>query len=745
GVCHGGQIVVSEAVREECGDDVPFVDLGRHRLKDLLRAEHVFEVTWSDQTFPPLRSLNALDHNLPVQLTSFIGRESDIAELEEALSRTRLVTLTGFGGAGKTRLALQVAAQAVGTRFQSVRFVSLSELPSGGDVSAAFARGSGIPPHGTDDPLGATIEAYADQEALFVVDNCEHVADSTAAALQRLLDGCPDLRFLATSRERLGLSGEKIVALEALSLPKASEAHPVRALESEAVSLFVDRVRHKGGRFVLDAASTPGTVRLVRALDGVPLAIEQAAARVASLGLKPVVERLGRLLDVLASSDRDIEPRQRTVRATISWSHDLLDEREKNVFAQVSTFQGAFLLSEASALVGRDVIAEIESLAQKSLLSPVEFSSQMRGYRLLELIRDYGRERIPEDAPGAFDSHTAWSLSAAEQICEELISEFQSSALDALERIYDDLMVAVRRTVRDRSPLALPLAFAMRRAWLIHGPTTDGVEWLEMAVMEVPHDDRWLVADAHNALGAMANACGMREKAVEHLESSLAQFEEIGDLAKVAAVNVNLGITLAMEGSFETAKSAFEAGIAAYRQTTDDRGLASAHLNFGRMLLDSGAPDLAAVHYGQALEFYSGRDPLMETTILTGLAEIYAESAPARALDSVERALAILQHAHDPSKRGMILVQLSTACLGVGLYEEAAFCAEAARATTERLGATWSVHAQDQLAKIDAAVSGQMQAGEASAVRARANSSTDEAVIEYALSAVRRARAAERN
>jgi predicted ATPase len=737
---HGGQIIVSERVYAECAESADFIDHGRHRLKDLLRPEHVYEVSWSQTEFPPLRSLNALDHNLPIQLTSFVGRESDIAALERSLSEARLVTLTGSGGTGKTRLSLQVAAHAAGSGFQTVRFVSLSGLPIESDVAAAIAKGLGVPTVGAEDPLTATIAAYGSTNALIVVDNCEHVIESVATSVLRLLSECPNIRVLATSRERIGLNGEKVVVLGPLSLPAPDETHPVQALQSEAVALLIDRIRLKGGQFALDSASTPGVVRLTRALGGIPLAVEQAAARIATLGLDAVIERLGDRLDMLSSKDRDIEPRHRTVRATIAWSHDLLSSEEKRTFAYIATFQGAFLLKEASELVGREVVDEVESLAHKSLLSAVELSSHERAYQLLDTLRDYGRERIPEDAPGAFDSHTVWCSETADRLNGLLVGETQAQALFDLDRLYPDLMEGVRRTVAARSPLALPLAFAMRRAWLLHGPTTDGVAWLDAAVMDAPHDDRRLVADAHNALGAMANACGHHAKALEHLETARRAFDELGDLSKVGAAYVNLGITFAMDGSYASARESFEAGIAAYRKTTDERGLAAAHLNFGRMLLDSGSPEDAAAHYDQALRYYEGSDPLMETTILTGLAEIHVDSAPQRALDSIERALQILRRAHDPSKLGMALVQLAGVCVRAGLFEDSAYCAAAARGVTERLGAAWSAHAGGQLASLDATLAERLSSGDSAMIQARARSSTYNDVIEHALGAVVRVR-----
>jgi predicted ATPase/class 3 adenylate cyclase len=740
GVCHGGQIIVSNAVHACCREAFPWIDHGKHRLKDLLDAERVFEVKWSERQFPPLRSLNAFDHNLPVQLTSFVGREAELEALLHAVLDARLVTLTGSGGTGKSRLALQVAAHMVGTSVECVRYVPLADQPPGADVAAALAKGAGVPTANTDDVVAAMSSTLGDREILLVIDNCEHVLDSAAACVARLIRECPSLRVLATSRQNLGLSGEKIVALAPLALPIAGESHPVAAARSESVALLLDRVRLKGGRIALDAASTPLVVDLVRALEGIPLAIEQVAARIAMLGLDTVTERLGRRLDLLSSADRDVEPRQRTVRATIAWSHDLLDDNEKDVFAHLSTFRGAFLLSEASQLVGRDVVAEIESLAHKSLLSTVELSSHERGYRMLETVRDYGRERIATDAPGAYAQHTAWSLSVADRINDQLIGETQAAALSELDRVYGDLMEGVSRTVAARSPLALPLAFAMRRAWLLHGPITDGVTWLDAAVMEAPTDDKRLVADSHNALGAMANACGRREKARHHLEIARESFGRLGDHAKVAACLVNLGITDAMGGDYRAARDAFEAGIDSYRKTTDDRGLASAHLNFARMLLDSGAPEDAAAHYDFALRYYEGQDPLMETTILVGLAEIYAEGVPERALDFVERSLSVLQSAHDPSKLGMALLQLARLLSRAGMEQDALFFATVAKLTTERFGADWSVHASELIRQLEAEFAVQIAAEVAEATRARASAASEGQAIDEGLDAIARVR-----
>ncbi len=676
-VAHGGQIVVSEAVKRATDGQFRYRDHGQHRLKDLLQPEHVYEAKWSDVEFPPLRSLNAFDHNLPIQLTSFLGREHDLANVSNALDKARIVTLTGIGGCGKTRLALQAGAQVAGQIKNLVRFVSLAELAPGSSVDHEIARVVGADQHGTGDALDSVIEALKESEALLVLDNCEHVIDSASRAVKRIVSSCPRVQALATSREALGLTGEIAYVVESMTLPIEPEDHPLRAMDSESVALFVDRVRMRDARFALDAASVSGVVRLVRALDGIPLAIEQAAARAAVLGLDGVVERLGNKLELLQSAVRDSEPRQRTVRATLEWSHELLNPVEREVFARLSAFQGVFSISDAGTVCGREVGGEIESLVQKSVVNAVHVSSHETGYRLLETVKEFGQERIEADAPDAFQRHFEWAMETAKWIDTTIEGPSSAEAFHRLDVAYSDLESALRRMLETGDPRSLRMAFLLRRPWLFRGPTAQGVELMMRALEASGEGDAELCAESHNALGAMAMFTEKRELALAHLSEASQRFNALDMPTKSAAASANMGILYALEGQYADALPYFESSLSAYRSAGDTQGAAKVALNFGRMLVDADRTLDAVPHLEFALVTFRGRDPIRESHALTNLAWTVPICDTAQVTHYLEGALAFLAASPDQSHTSVALVRLAQVASQLGRPVDAAVLIEA--------------------------------------------------------------------
>ncbi len=676
-IAHGGQIVVSEAVQRATDGQFRYRDHGQHRLKDLLQPERVYEAKWSDAEFPPLRSLNAFDHNLPIQLTSFLGREQDLTNVAHALDKARMVTLTGIGGCGKTRLALQAGAQVAGLTKNVVRFVSLAELPPGSSVDHEIARTVGADQQGTGDALGSVIEALKDSEALLILDNCEHVIESASRAAKRIVTVCPRVQVLTTSREGLGLTGEVVYVVESMTLPIEPEDHPLRAMNSESVALFVDRVRMRDSRFALDAASVAGVVRLVRALDGIPLAIEQAAARAAVLGLDGVVERLGNKLELLQSAVRDSEPRQRTVRATLEWSHELLSPGEREVFARLSAFQGVFSVTDACTVCGREVVGEIESLVQKSVVNAVHVSSHETGYRLLETVKEFGQERIGTDAPDAYKRHLEWAMETAKWIDETIEGPSSAEAFQKLDAVYSDLETALRRMLDAGDARSLRMAFLLRRPWLFRGPTAQGVELMMSALVAPIEVDAELRAESHNALGAMAMFVGKGELALKNLIEAARRFDALGKPTKSAAARANLGILYALAGQFSDALPCFESSLSAYSSAGDTDGAAKVALNLGRMLIDADRPQDAIPHLELALETFRARDPIREAQALTNLAWTVPLCDTAQVTDYLERAFEILGVSPDQSGMSVALVRLAQVAMRLGRPAEATILIEA--------------------------------------------------------------------
>ena len=360
-VGHGGQILLSGAVQELVRDDLPpgvsLRDLGQHRLRDLQRAEHVYQVVHTElpADFPPLRSLNELPNNLPQQMTSFIGREKEIAEIRQMLATSRLVTLTGAGGTGKTRLSLQVAAEVMGEFPDGVWLVEFASLADPGLVPQTVATALSV----REEPGRPIIQTLVDhlkaKTLLIVLDNCEHLLSASAQLTETLLRSCTHVRILASSREGLGIVGEHTYRVPSLTVPDPRQMLPIEKLSQyEAVKLFIDRALMVQPAFAVNNQNAPAVAHICHRLDGIPLAIELAAARVKAMSVEQISQRLNDRFRLLTGGSRTALPRQQTLRALIDWSYDLLSDKEKTLLRRLSVFAGGWTL-EAAEKVCSDV------------------------------------------------------------------------------------------------------------------------------------------------------------------------------------------------------------------------------------------------------------------------------------------------------------------------------------------------------------------------------------------------------
>jgi len=415
-LAHGRQVLVSQTTADLVGRHLPpttsLVDRGLHQMKDLASPERVFELRWPDsREHPPLRSLDHLPTNLPPQRTSLIGREREIEEVRERLRTASLVTLTGSAGCGKTRLAIQVAAEAIDDHAAGAWLVELAPVVDADVVRAAVAVALRV---GGGSPSGAGVESPEDVAArlidhlrpldlLLVLDNCEHVVDATAVLVDEILAECPRVHVIATSREPLGVAGEATYRVPNLTVP--SEGDSAEEIgDHTAVHLFVDRARLADPGFSLTPDTASVVARVCRQLDGIPLAIELAAARAHTLGIQELALRLDDMFRVLKGGSRTALARQQTLQAAVDWSYDLLTPVEQAVLRRVAVFVGTFSLAAAefvcsgpddsqSGVDEREVVDAITSLVDKSLLE-VEHGEDAMRYRLLEAVRQYGAERV---------------------------------------------------------------------------------------------------------------------------------------------------------------------------------------------------------------------------------------------------------------------------------------------------------------------------------------------------------------
>jgi predicted ATPase len=406
---HGGQVLVSESVallvREQLPPGIGLRDLGEHRLRDLTNVERVHQADADGlrREFPPLRSRDAYPSNLPAQLTSFIGREDEIEELKSLARRERLVTLTGVGGVGKTRLAVRVAAELLPDAPDGVWLCELATAESDDAVEELIASALSIVPRATIPVRESIVETLRDRKCVIVLDNCEHVLAAAADVAGAILQRCPDARILATSREGLGISGEQLRPLSSMHIP--DEASAASVLSNDATTLFIERARAIAPAFTLDDGNAPAVVEICRRLDGIPLAIELAAARVASMQPGEIVALLDERFRLLTGSRRRTVERHQTLRAAVDWSYSLLSDVDRGVFDRLGVFTGSFDAAAATAVAASvdrfELLDALDELVAKSMLGTEGGDESTTRYRMLETLRQYALERL--DASGVVD------------------------------------------------------------------------------------------------------------------------------------------------------------------------------------------------------------------------------------------------------------------------------------------------------------------------------------------------------
>jgi predicted ATPase/class 3 adenylate cyclase/DNA-binding XRE family transcriptional regulator len=483
-VGYGGQVLVSEPaaglVRDWLPEGVALADLGIHRLKDLGRPERLFQLRAAglQPEFPPLRSLGnpALLNNLPAQLSAFIGRGRELAEVRALVESSRLVTLTGAGGSGKTRLGLQAAAGLLDGSGDGVWLAELAAVTDQDGVPAAVAGALRIPPQPGRDVLDTLADALAPQDILIVLDNCEHLIGGCAKTAEVILRRCPRAHVLATSREPLGIAGETIYRVPPLSLPGEDDADSASAAgSSDAVALLAARAAAQGVSLDLDGNTLGLAVSVCRRLDGMPLAIELAASRLRSMSLPDLHARLDQRFGLLTGGSRTALERQQTLRAAVGWSFSLLAAAEQVLLARLSVFAGGFDLPAAEAVCGfgavdaAEVAGLLGSLVDKSLVVAEPAGGTLR-YRLLETIRLFAAERLASaghEAAEAPEAHCAYYLAVAEGAAPHLFGPGQGSWFDRLEADHANLRRAGEHAARepDGTSRVLRFGIALWRYW----------------------------------------------------------------------------------------------------------------------------------------------------------------------------------------------------------------------------------------------------------------------------------------
>lgn len=572
---HGGQILVSQTTHDLIGGELPpgvsLTDLGEHQLKDLAAPIRLFAAVADDlpADFPPLRTLDGRPNNLPRQLTTFVGREPELAQARQILASSALLTLTGPGGVGKTRLSLQLGIDLIGEFEDGVWVCELGALTDEGLVLSSIAASLGVTEQ-PGRPLTATlVDHLRTRHLLVLLDNCEHLLKSCATHAFALLSGCPTLRILATSREALGISGESVFNVPSLTLPDAERVTSAeQAARWEAVQLFVDRAAAAQAGFRLTDENARSVVQVCQRLDGIPLALELAAARVRAISVEEIAERLDDRFRLLTGGSRVAVTRHQTLRATIDWSYDLLSDEERAVLRRLSVFAGGCTLAGAEAICSGDGISEgdlldlLSHLVDKSLLVAEATEGESR-FRLLETVRQYARERLLDagDAESAFRRHRDWYLALVERAKPDFFSgPAPVRWLTVLDGEHDNLRAALEWNAGEPegTQAGLRMAAALWRYWEIRGFLMEGRRWLERTLAATDGEVSQLRANALTGAGILAHIQGDYPAALAFHEESLAQHRQLGNSHSIAFAAHNLANVAGEQGDYARARQLYE-------------------------------------------------------------------------------------------------------------------------------------------------------------------------------------------
>jgi predicted ATPase len=572
-IASGGQTLLSAATAAVLADRLPdgatLVDLGVHRLKDLSAPEHIFELRHPDlpDAFPPLRSLDARPNNLPVQLTGFVGRSRELSEVSTLLLGTRLLTLTGAGGSGKTRLALQVAADRLERYPDGVWFVELDRVGDPADVPRAVAGAMRVREQAGRRVVETLVDHLSRQRVLLLLDNCEHVVAAAAELAGALLGSCPDLSVLSTSREPLRIAGETVFTVPGLA---------------ESVQLFTDRAAAANPGFVLHDETGPTVRAICASLDGIPLAIELAAAQLHTMTLRDLSERLDEGFRLLSRGSRTAVPRQQTLRSTIGWSVELLSAPERTLFRRLSVFAGGFDLAAAQLVCGdeseanADVVELVQALAAKSLVVLEDRGGRGR-YRLLETVREYALELLVEagEHDRLRDRHLGWCIDIAERAEPELHTGDQAASLDRLQLDLDNFRSALRWALdRGDATSALRLATALLEFWIVRADWSEGREWVERALSLAGEVDPILRARGLRASGELADVLSDYPAATDAFERALAIARQAGDDREIAAALMGLANEGERVGRAKETRPLLEEAVEILRRLGDEPSIA---------------------------------------------------------------------------------------------------------------------------------------------------------------------------
>jgi len=653
---HGGQILVSGVMRDLAYRDLPagasLLDLGSHRLKDLTEAEQVWQLTIAGlpAEFPELKALDTLPNNLPIQPTSFRGRERDLEEVKSLLARHKLLTLVGSGGVGKTRLALQVGAEALDQYPDGVWLIDFAPITDPELVSSVIAQAIGmaqVEGRRVDESIPQWLRC---KKLLLIFDNCEHVLEPVAAIANAIIRSCPDVRLLATSRQALAVNGEHVMQLPSLDVPhKIADLTPAAIVEFGAVALFVDRAKAADTRFTLTDDTAPIVADICRRLDGIPLAIELAAARVKVLSIPNLAQRLNERFKILTGGSRSALPRQKTLSALIDWSYDLLTPQEQLLFNRVGIFAGGFSLDAATAVCSGEGLDEIEildllaSLTDKSLVV-ADTSGEHERYRLLESTAAYALDKL--SAAGERETlarrHAEYFCDQAHAADERRSTGSTLAWVVGIELELDNFRTALAWALTHGNDAVLggAIAGALSALWYNAGLAVEGRYWISLALERVNDAEQpQIAARLWCALSGLSSG----QRSYDAAERAMQLYASVGDARWTARAQHKLAGALLHMGRLDEAKAAIEQALAAARACGDAVNVANC-LNMQALIaqLRGDVRTARELHTQAQAAFKALGDESGTAMVLANMAELeFADGHPERALRAVSEALEI--------------------------------------------------------------------------------------------------------
>jgi len=718
---HGGQVLVSGVATELAQGQMPaqatLHDLGAHRLRDLAHPEQIYQLVAPDllTEFPALRSLDELPNNLPLQVTSFVGREKEVAEIKNLLGKARLVTLVASGGVGKTRTALQVGADLLDEYPDGVWLVELGAINDAESVPGAVAAAMGIK-ETAGRALFETLVAYLkSRRVLVILDNCEHVIGAAAKVADAFLHGCPAVRILATGREGLGIAGETVMRLPSLAVPDSIKGMTAQhAVEYGSVALFVDRACAVVNSFALSDENAPFVAEICRRLDGIALAIELAAARIKVLNVAELAKRLDERFRLLTGGSRTALPRQQTMRALIDWSYDLLSPEEQTLFRRVSIFAGGWTLDAAMAVCADekieslDLLDRLSALVDKSLVA-VDFDERSQRYRLLETTRQYALERLQErgEYPALARQHAQYFLEVARE-SERTWSTTPTRAWSAtLIPELDNFRAALGWSLEKKQDIALGMRLTASLRWFWADLTAaEGRRWIRVALPllddTTPPD---LVAKLWLAEAFINSIYVQRKAACEAAARAIEVYRTLGDRLGLAEALRARGAPLILIGKISEGEQLVGAALETFRELGESR-LAAMCIRALADASDMGAQGDRARHlYREALAMLQAQGSEREVATTAGNlaeAEFQAGNIDA-ALASNSEAIASQRSRNDLPRLAISLSNRAAYLASLGRLDESRTVAKEAILLARDIQAEiYVIFALQHLAAVDA-------------------------------------------